>query len=99
MTEGKIPARLRWLALLCAIMFAALTTRLWFMQLLASEQYRAKARQNGIRFVQERGERPCDPRAAFAKERDLFDVVADAVVHRRCHRADVRVGIVDVAAP
>ena len=37
----------------------------------------------GIRFVQERGERPCDPRAAFAKERDLFDVVADAVVHRR----------------
>ena len=53
MTEGKIPARLRWLALLCAIMFAALTTRLWFMQLLASEQYRAKARQNGIRFVQE----------------------------------------------
>src|SRR5881409_2807435 len=32
-------------------MFAALGTRLWFMQVLASEQYRKEARQNGIRLV------------------------------------------------
>ncbi|MFN2544632.1 MAG: penicillin-binding protein 2 [Actinomycetota bacterium] len=51
MTEGKVPARLRWLAVLCAFMFAALGTRLWFMQVLASEQFRAKARHNGIRLV------------------------------------------------
>ena len=43
-----------------------------------------------FRFIQER--------AAFAKERDLFDVVADAVVHRRRRCRDVCLRIVDVAA-
>src|SRR5438105_12850988 len=53
MTDGKVPVRLRWLAALCAVMFAALGTRLWFMQVLAAPQYRAMARQNGIRIVTE----------------------------------------------
>jgi penicillin-binding protein 2 len=52
MTDGKVPARLRWLALFFALMFAALTTRLWFMQVLASAQYNQLAKQNGIRIVQ-----------------------------------------------
>src|SRR5437588_421476 len=53
MTDGKVPVRLRWLALFFALMFAALTTRLWFMQVLASQQYRIAAQQNGIRLVQD----------------------------------------------
>src|SRR5438105_1843811 len=53
MTEGKVPARLKWLALFCALMFAALTARLWFMQVLASTQYNRLAKQNGIRIVQQ----------------------------------------------
>src|SRR5438874_1961841 len=53
MTDGKVPVRLRWLALFFALIFAALTTRLWFMQVLASQQYRIAAQQNGIRLVQD----------------------------------------------
>src|ERR671931_982039 len=53
MTEGRIPVRLRWLAVLCALMFAALTTRLWFMQVLAAQQFRKQEVQNGVRVVQE----------------------------------------------
>lgn len=51
MTEGKIGTRLKVLAALCAFMFAALGTRLWFVQVLASEQYRREARHNGIKIV------------------------------------------------
>src|SRR5438309_4773986 len=53
MTDGRIPVRLRWLALICALMFAALTTRLWFMQVLAAQRYRKAAFHNGVRVVQE----------------------------------------------
>ena len=53
MTDGRVPARLRWLALFCVLMFAALTARLWFIQVLAAGQYSLEARQNGIRIVQE----------------------------------------------
>jgi penicillin-binding protein 2 len=52
MTEGKVPARLRWLALFCALMFAALTTRLWFLQVLSAAEAQKAARQNGTRIVQ-----------------------------------------------
>ncbi|MDP9295463.1 MAG: penicillin-binding protein 2, partial [Actinomycetota bacterium] len=34
-------------------MFVALSTRLWFLQVLASEQYRAQASQNSVRLVEE----------------------------------------------
>jgi penicillin-binding protein 2 len=57
MTEGKIPVRLKALAFLCALMFAALATRLWFMQVLASEQYRTAANQNSVRLVYEQAPR------------------------------------------
>src|SRR5438105_10304219 len=53
MTDGRIPVRLRWLALFCGLMFAALTTRLWFMQVLAAQQFRRQAFNNGVRVVQD----------------------------------------------
>lgn len=52
MTEGRTGARLRLLALLVLGMFAALTTRLWFLQVLAVEQYRDAAEDNGVRLVE-----------------------------------------------
>jgi penicillin-binding protein 2 len=52
MTEGKVPARLRWLALICVLMFAALGTRLWFLQVLSAKANQRAAQQNGIRIVQ-----------------------------------------------
>jgi penicillin-binding protein 2 len=51
MTEGKAGLRLKVLAGLVALMFAALTTRLWFLQVLASAQARQEARSNYIRLV------------------------------------------------
>jgi penicillin-binding protein 2 len=57
MTEGKIPVRLKALAFLCTLMFAALATRLWFMQVLAAEQYRKAANQNSVRLVYEQAPR------------------------------------------
>jgi penicillin-binding protein 2 len=50
-TEGRIGVRLRVLATLCAFMFAALGVRLWFVQVLASTQYRNQAEVNGTRLV------------------------------------------------
>ncbi|MFB3738303.1 MAG: penicillin-binding protein 2 [Candidatus Velamenicoccus archaeovorus] len=52
MTEGRIGVRLKVLALLVAFMFAALTTRLWFLQVLAYEQNRASANSNAVRTVE-----------------------------------------------
>ena len=51
MTEGRVGFRLRVLAGLVVLMFAALTTRLWFLQVLASEQYRKEANNNQTRTV------------------------------------------------
>lgn len=52
MTEGKAGLRLRVLAGLVAFMFAALSTRLWFLQVLATERLREEAKQNAVRLVQ-----------------------------------------------
>lgn len=52
MTEGRTGLRLKVLAGLVAFMFAALTTRLWFLQVLASERYRSEASQNAVRLVE-----------------------------------------------
>ncbi|HEX9376628.1 MAG TPA: penicillin-binding protein 2 [Actinomycetota bacterium] len=49
MTDGKTGARLKVLAVLCAFMFAALGTRLWFVQVLAQEQAEHSARLNSTR--------------------------------------------------
>lgn len=51
MTEGKAGARLRVLAMLVLFMFIALTTRLWFLQVMASERFRSEAEQNAVRLV------------------------------------------------
>jgi penicillin-binding protein 2 len=56
-TEGKTGQRLKILAALVAFLFAALMTRLWFLQVLASEQYREQATRNGIRLVAEEAPR------------------------------------------
>jgi penicillin-binding protein 2 len=39
------------LALLVLVMFAALTTRLWFLQVLATTDFAARAQENQLRFV------------------------------------------------
>lgn len=51
MTDLRASARLRVLAGLVALMFAALATRLWFLQVLAAEQYRHQAAANAVRLV------------------------------------------------
>ncbi len=51
MTGDRAGLRLKVLAGLVAFMFAALTTRLWFLQVLASEAYQAEAAQNYVRLV------------------------------------------------
>jgi len=50
-TGDRAGLRLKVLAGLVAFMFAALTTRLWFLQVLASEAYQAEATQNYVRLV------------------------------------------------
>src|SRR5439155_16761533 len=50
-TESKTRNRVRLLAGIVAFMFAAITTRLWFLQVLASEQFTAEANDNQIRLV------------------------------------------------
>ena len=55
MTELRIRTRLKVLAGLIVCMFAVITTRLWFLQVLASEQFVELANQNQVRLV------PIDP--------------------------------------
>ena len=51
MTEGRTGLRLKVFAALVAFMFAALTTRLWFLQVLAAGQFRDQAKQNAVRLI------------------------------------------------
>ncbi len=51
MTDGRAGVRLRVLAGLVVLMFAALTTRLWFLQVLAYEQNARSASDNAVHFV------------------------------------------------
>jgi len=50
-TEGRTGLRLKVFAALVAFMFAALTTRLWFLQVLAADQFRDIAKQNAVRLI------------------------------------------------
>ena len=52
MTEGRTSLRVRVLATLIAFMFASLVTRLWFLQVLASEKYRAEVGDNIVRTIE-----------------------------------------------
>lgn len=51
MTDLRAGTRLKILAALVVAMFAALTTRLWFLQVLAAEEYREDATNNAVRLV------------------------------------------------
>jgi penicillin-binding protein 2 len=46
----KATSRLRVLALLIALMFVALSTRLWFLQVLAAQGFEKDAKNNSVRF-------------------------------------------------
>jgi penicillin-binding protein 2 len=50
-TESKTRTRMKVLAGLVVFMFAALTTRLWFLQVLATEEFAKMADQNQVRLV------------------------------------------------
>ncbi len=51
MTEGKTRNRLRVLSTVFVLIFAALSTRLWFLQILATDQFAALAQTNQVRVV------------------------------------------------
>ncbi|HSJ51488.1 MAG TPA: hypothetical protein VLA90_09410, partial [Actinomycetota bacterium] len=57
MTEGRTGARLKVLSFLVLAMFAALTTRLWFLQVLAAEDNRRAASNNAVRLIETPAER------------------------------------------
>ena len=52
MTEGRAGLRLKVLVVLVITMFAALTTRLWYLQVLAVEKARDGAHSNAVRLVE-----------------------------------------------
>ena len=52
MTDGRAAVRLKILVFLVLAMFAALTTRLWFLQVLASERFKDEATRNSVRIVE-----------------------------------------------
>jgi penicillin-binding protein 2 len=47
----KASSRLKVLALLVVLMFVALSTRLWFLQVLATTTFQHEARENSVRFA------------------------------------------------
>ena len=53
MTEGKTKTRMTVLAALVAFMFTALSTRLWFLQVLATKDLARQATHNRVRIVPE----------------------------------------------
>jgi penicillin-binding protein 2 len=50
-TENRTRTRMKVLAGLVVFMFGALTTRLWFLQVLAAQQFSKEADQNQVRLV------------------------------------------------
>ena len=52
MTDPRTGMRLKVLVMIVLGLFAALTTRLWFLQVLASERYREDAADNAVRIVE-----------------------------------------------
>lgn len=57
MTDFRAGTRLKVLAGLVVVMFAALTTRLWFLQVLASEEYKRDAADQAVRLVEQPAKR------------------------------------------
>lgn len=52
MNEGRQSQRLRVFSGIVVLMFIALATRLWFLQVLAADRYRIEASQNSIREIE-----------------------------------------------
>ncbi|HSL15183.1 MAG TPA: hypothetical protein VK962_02785, partial [Actinomycetota bacterium] len=52
MTDPRVSVRVRVLATFVAFMFAALVTRLWFLQVLAAEDLRRAALNNAVRTLE-----------------------------------------------
>jgi penicillin-binding protein 2 len=50
MTEGSLSGRLKVLASVLAFFFAAMTTRLWFLQVMAANDYEKRAESNLLRW-------------------------------------------------
>jgi len=51
-TEPKTGMRIKMLVALVVVLFAALTTRLWFLQVLAAEHYKDIADDNAVRLIE-----------------------------------------------
>ncbi|MGH2739344.1 MAG: penicillin-binding protein 2, partial [Actinomycetota bacterium] len=51
MTQDGLRTRMKALAMVVAILFSALFTRLWFLQVLAAEQYQERAEGNRVRLI------------------------------------------------
>jgi penicillin-binding protein 2 len=51
MTDAKLGRRMMVLAAVMAFVFAALVTRMWFLQVLAAEEYRERATGNFVRLI------------------------------------------------
>ncbi|MCA1727789.1 MAG: hypothetical protein LC722_09155 [Actinobacteria bacterium] len=51
MTETKTKVRLSVLGALIAFLFVSLSTRLWYLQVLAQEEFAARAKNNSVRIV------------------------------------------------
>ena len=96
-------SRIKVLALLVALMFVALSTRLWFLQVLATTQFQQQARENSVRFVyteplrglmyDDRG-RPLvgnQESLEVRVNRDAMGSQAEAVVYRLAHLLNVPV--------
>jgi len=99
----KMSSRIKVLALLVALMFIALSTRLWFLQVLATTQFQQQARDNSVRFVfteplrglmyDDRG-RPLvgnQESLEVRVNRDAMGTQAEAVVYRLAHLLNVPV--------
>jgi penicillin-binding protein 2 len=102
-TEGRAGARLKLLALLVAFMFCALTVRLWYLQVLASDEFAREANDNFIRLVatpSHRGQILDDRGNVLVDNRPSLDVMvnedelgdnAEEVIYRLSRLLDVRV--------
>jgi len=104
----KASSRLKVFAALVVLMFAALTTRLWFLQVLASNQFRADAANNAVRLVKSdalRGDIMTSDKVTLVDNVPSLEVrvdkqtleasgQAEAVLLHLSHLLKVRVGLI-----
>src|SRR5947208_4038372 len=98
-------SRIKVLSLLVALIFFALSTRLWFLQVLATTQFQRDARANSVRFAYMeplRGLMYAEPKRPLVENqeslkvrvnRDAMGNQAEAVVYRLAHLLNVPVRV------